>query len=268
MNMHLKLAVLAAAMSLSFTATAGTVDLFSTSQARLTDSTTGDGGVSSSVGDGTDATILGGSRDISVELLTVDAFNPDAEARIGVAGGALSFSVDSLATATGTVQWDGVDNSIALDADGLGGFDLLADGANAFEVVTIFSDLGYRFDIEAYTDDDTWTKISFLATGVAAPTTSYIPLGGFTNALLCGYTGDGSAGSAIPGVTSIQCGADGLVNWASLGALQLLIDPLGGTTAIDLTLDSVTTVPEPGVLALMGMGLLAAGFAGRRKSKA
>ncbi|MFO7705167.1 MAG: PEP-CTERM sorting domain-containing protein [Halopseudomonas sp.] len=266
MNMHLKLAVLAAAMSLSFAATAGTVDLFTTDQANLSDGLADGIALSSTIGDGTDTTILGGSRDISVSLLTKGT-NPFATADIGVAGGILAFSVDAGATGTGTVQWDGFDNSIDLDTTGLNGADLTSDGSTGFLVTTIFSDLGYRFDIEAYTDDNNWTKISFLATEVAVPTSSYIPFDGFTNALLCGYTGDGSAGSSFPGVTSITCGT-GTVDWTNLGALQLIIDPLGGTTSVDLILDSVTTIPEPGVLALMGMGLLAAGFAGRRKSKA
>ena len=261
MKISYKLTTVAAALMLSLGANAGVIDTFSTAQGLLTDNTANGIGLSSSVTTlGTD--ILGGERDIFVSLLSTGG-NAFANAAIGVGAGALSFSVSAQASGTGTVQWDGIDNSIALNTTGLGGVSLIADGSAAFRVDTLFSDLGYRFDIEAYTNATTFTKISFLAHAANSLTTSFIPFSGFTNAGLCGFSDP--TGTIIPGVTSISCGAGGNVNFASLGALQLIIDPLGGTTAVDLTLDSVTTVPEPGVLALMGLGLMAAGFAGRRR---
>lgn len=239
------------------------IDLFDTDQTALLDATTGDGGMSSSVTTmGSD--ILGGERDLFVELLS-NPSNLAFPATIQVAAGQLSFSVGSQATATSTVQWDGIDGSSALNEVGLGGVDL--SGSTNFEIATIFSDLGFEFVIEAYTDADNWTSISFSASGVAVPTTSFIPLAGFDNPALCGLP----MGFLPAGVNSITCGGVGgnqTVDWGNLGALQFIIDPLGGTTSVDLTLDSVQAVPVPSTLAIFGLGLFAAGVVSRRKKAA
>ena len=187
-------------------------------------------------------------------------------ANIGVAGGVLDFSVDTLARGTGTVQWDGVDGSIALNPIGLQtagvGVDLTAGGTlGGFGVTTLFSDAGYEFLVNAFTDATHWTSISFSAHAVPAgpPVTSFIPFAGFTNPFLCG------AVNPAPNVNSITCApGNNVVDFTNLGALELIIDPNGGSIAVDLTLDQVTTVPEPSVLGLLGAGLLAGGIATRR----
>lgn len=264
MKQLLKYSSIAAAALLCFNANAGTVDLFSTSQALITDSTTGNGGLGSTVGAG-DPTILGGNRDIFVELLTQSASAPASSAQISVLGGALSFSVGSLATGRAIVQWDGATNgNEILDVTGLGGFDLTnSGGANGFRIDTLFSDLGFAFEIQAYTSATQFTIINFSSSGVAVPTSSFIPFAGFTNAAFCG------AVNPVPGVNSITCGSGNTspVNFASLGALALVVDPLGGSISVDLTLDSVTTVPEPGSVALVGAALLGL-FATKRRRDA
>lgn len=269
MNIKQKLTWLSgtALLAMSLNASAFDVDLFSTTQAQLVDTTTGDGGLESSVGAG-DPTILGGSRDLYVEMLTQAATNPNGTADIGVAGGALSFSTDSGVTGTGWVQWDGNDGSIALNETGLGGIDLTAGGQNAFAVTTIASDLGYEFVVTAYTDATHWTSISFSATAVDGnlpPVTSFIDFAGFTNAALCGL----STNPPLPaGVNSISCAAGNqVVDLANLGALELKIDPNGGTVSVDLTIDQIVTVPEPSVLGLLGLGLLVGGLTSLRRRK-
>lgn len=252
MKQLLKISSIAAAALLCFNANATTVDLFSTSQALITDSTTGDGGLGSTVGAG-DPTILGGNRDIFVELLTQNAAAPASSAQISVLGGALSFSVGSLATGRAIVQWDGAEGTEALDTSGLGGIDLTAGGtANSFRIDTLFSDLGFAFEIQAFTSATQWTIINFSSTGNAVPASSFIPFAGFTNAAFCG------AMNPAPGVNSITCGSGNTspVDFASLGALALVVDPLGGTISVDLTIDSVTAVPEPGTVGLVGAALL------------
>lgn len=267
MKKEIKLLAGTALLGMSMTAQAGVIDLFETDQAPLVDNTTADGGLSSSVNTlGTD--ILGGSRDLFVELLDNGGV-ATREASIGVGGGVLDFSTDTLAAGTGTVQWDGNDGSINLDPTGLGGVDLTEAGTIfGFAVTTLFSDAGYEFLVNAYTDATNWTSISFSATGVVAPTTSFIPFAAFMNPALCGTV------NPAPGVNSVTCsdgagnpGGFNVVDFTNLGALELVIDPNGGSTSIDLTLEQVATVPEPSVLGLIGAGLLAGGLVARRNRK-
>lgn len=259
MKLVCKLAAAVASALLVGSASAGTIDLFDTPQAKMTDTTTGDGGLSSSVGLGIDPTIIGGERDMFVELLSKPV-GSDLEARISVSAGAMNFSVDASATGTGIVQWDGADNSIALNKTGLGGKNIKLDGSNAFRVDTLFADLGFQFVIEAYTDANKWTRITFNSSNVAVPTTSYILFDGFENAGFCG------ANNPAPGVAKIECaGGNNPVDFTNLGALQLLIDPLGETVSVDLRLDSITTVPEPSVVALIGASMLGFGLSRRRR---
>lgn len=283
MNKQWKLTAGAAALAMSFGAQAGVVDLFTTQQLVTKDFTNGsftaaDSNYGQSAGPA-DATILGGYRDLVVSNISGgDAVTGSA---INVIGGELKFSTDTGATGQGQVQWDGDDSAgsvFDIATSGLGGLDLTQGGSlTDFELTTIFSDQGWVFDITIYSSAANWTKVSLDANSVgptgdfASPHVSYIPFSAFTTAALCGTYG------AAPGVNAITCGGTG-ANLTSIGALVATLnvgDPLAPngsgsapqarTIAVDLQLDSIRTVPEPGVLALMGMGLMAAGFASRRR---
>lgn len=268
MKTTFKLASGVAAAMLSLSAYAGSIDLFTTGQGPYTDNTptAGDTGevITSGVGGSVNgADILGGNRDMFVSLIG-NGGSSTRDVTMAVNAGVLDFSVDTLAQGRGQIQWDGALNTDeTIDYTGLGGADLTDGGTlNSFALDIVFSDGGFNFEVTAYTDATNWTRISFVSNQHLSPTTTFIPFSAFQTAALCGSV------NPAPGVLSITCGTDGVADLSNLGALVVDLDRFGGSTSIDLTLDNVRTVPEPGVLALVGIGLLAAGFAGRRRKQA
>lgn len=268
MKKHLlAVAIAGAALMASAGAQAAVVDLFSTDQASLnnyTDGTVIGSQVSSFGGD-----ILGNYRDLQAYQIS-GGVSGVAGTSIAVASGNLYFSTDASVNGQGAVMWDGstaATNTVAgfgiPNYTGLGGIDLTNGGAlSAFQLTTIFADQTWWFTLYMYTDATHWTSVQLESTPVATPTDEIVPFSAFTNGLLCGTTG------AAPGVGDIMCGAGGTADSTNVGALAAILNTGSTlTTSIDLQLTSATTIPEPGTLALFGVGLLGMGLARRRRRR-
>ncbi len=240
------------------------IDLFSTDQATLTDNTVNSKVRSSQIGSLADTTILGGFRELILDFKSNSGV-PSRNAEIGVFSGVLDFSVSTLSTATAILRWDGAAQTTGNDTAGVQainttglqtapgvGLNIGNASTDSFEFHTLFSDGGYRFVIEAYTNADHWSKVEIMSQVHRTPTRSRIPMAVFG---ACGLD-DGQIKVTCANGNSFAHAVD----FSNLGALQTIIDPDGARRSLDLTFDQATAVvPEPASLALWlaGLGLLA-----------
>ena len=208
------------------------------------------------------AGILGGYRDLVVT--NYGALNPDYTASIGVAHGNMSFSAGSTVEASFWMQWDGDDNSASVDTDGLMGTDerginLIDDGLTSFMTETVFADANYLFDVEVWWDRGRQSeRVTILGPGHS----DYMnPHNAFLNFDVFEF-------ADLTDVTALVVGGN-------VAAPAEYFDYIGGdpleighrVRSFDVTVGSITAVPEPHSVGLMGLLLVGMAVRSQRKNK-
>lgn len=250
--MNTKISVLSTAIALtsltfSMNTEAAFLDLFQTTNF-VRDTTANGSGVSQ---DGVGADILGGIRNVSVNLIQdLAPSNLNNGVQIDISGGILSFDNDTNAGGEGRVQWNGTAGFQNLSTTGYNlGLNAYSLGS-AFTYETLFLDLTFfDFTVEAYTSATKWTKVTVRTTSVG---TEVINFSDLENSLLCG--------TSFGPILSVQCGGGGNVDFTNLGALQTILNVNGGRVSVDLAIGPISVVPEPSIIGLLGAGLLAIGY--------
>lgn len=230
--------------------------------------------------------MIGGSRDLFVEKLL--PANPctgtagcSGGATFGVQDGFLDFSSAASVTGRAGVRWDGGAETVAGSGSGTvldtslaawqagREYSLAPFIGNLFDYGTAFaldvqvSDKPFQFSMTLFNDVDTYTTVTLTATVVNSPTIIPIPFLAFL----------APAGEVPNGL--ISQGSDGGWNpFLGVSAIEVIVnDSKSYTNAPGLAANFqfqvgfVNSVPEPGSLALIGLGLLAAGAARRKTIK-
>lgn len=231
----IKQTLLACSLSTLFLAGAANAELiiddFSVDQAKI--EVNGVGSLSTSV-TGPDSVLMGEERDILVDVTSVANNNLGASAFVG--SGFLSVSVDTLTSATVSVQYDGTDNSPNINTAGLGSRNFALNGSGfLFEVLSQDLDLGIR--INTWWGGGASTNSANLVTTSSAPGVVYID---FSDPIFGG------------------------TDFTDISALEFIFNPDGESKAYDVSYGMVS-VPEPASMFLFGAGLL--GFAGMKRRK-
>lgn len=289
--------IVAAAASLALgAAQADTViDLFNGTQGPAgSTSSTVDGNMYYAAQYGPDNTVAGLYREIGVER--TGGGNPGGSTSINVGAGSLFWSVGAGTEGRAVVRWDGAVNSggniinpASPTGNGVGaglsgqltstvsnGLGIGLGAADFFQFNVDFSDLDFTFWLELYDVNGNSSKLRFEAQSHFNSTSTPIPVAAFIGLCAGGPFEFGDAGDVgVPFVDAanndVIAGAcsSGAFDIGHLGAIQFIMESNPGVAgSVDLGLSAVRVVPEPGALALVGLGLLGAAGAGFRRRRA
>ena len=287
--------IVAAAASLALgAAQADTViDLFNGSQGPTgSTSNTVDGNMYYAAQYGPDNSVAGLYREIGVER--TGGVNPAGQTSINVGAGSLFWSVGAGTEGRAVVRWDGATNSggnftsTGATGNGVGpgtsgqltstvsnGLGIGFGAADFFQFNVDFSDLNFTFWLELYDVNGNSSKLRFEAQSHFAEVSKAIPVAAFIGLCAGGPFEFGDAGDVgLPFVDAANndviggaC-SSGAFDIGHLGAIQFIMESNPGVAgSVDLGLSAVRVVPEPGALALVGLGLLGAAGAGARRRR-
>ena len=159
-----------------------------------------------------DAAVLGGERDLFVELTSSE--NPVSSVSLASSGGKLYFASGSGVTGTAKVVWDGVDgNGHLVNPTGLGGIDLTEANGNSMTGIALTSGADHpnaRIMMRIYTDANNWSEF-----------TTTVPES----------VGGAASGQAVFHFDDVPTAKSGSgADFANVGALELTFE---GVSAVD-----------------------------------
>jgi hypothetical protein len=214
---------------------------------------------------GTFSTILGGYRDVYVNTV-LKQFGGSMGTEVSAGEGTFSYSSGSGIDGYAKVQWDGQDNSADLATTGLNSANLKfqdgcgTDGCDRFVATVLQADFGFEYKITVFDMDGsgaTLTANTLFAVNNA--TGADYAFDWFNLA-----AGDYFLGGLPFNIAQIAGGTTAGIDFTKIGALQFEVNT-SGVFNLDLTLDSITKVPEPTALALVGVALLGLAVTTRRR---
>jgi len=169
----------------------------------------------------TDGAVLGGERDLYVEL--TESTNPISSVSLASSDGNLYVASGPGATGNVRITWDGTDgNANTLDATGLGGIDLTTSEGNTITGIALTSGADHpdaKIMLRVYSDANNWSEFTTLVPESA---------GGVV------------AGQAIFNFDDVPTAKSGQgANFTNVGALELTFE---GVTAVDAQISLVELV--------------------------